>query len=264
MMGFAIAVAAFVGTTHVQAVPQMNEAQVRSVRGTANYSTDRGANWRDLKVGAKLKQNSIIRTAPGGTVDLFLGDNGPVVRVTENTTVGIDRLTYDKTGAETVIETQLDLRSGRILGNVKHLAQASKYEVKTPQGVAGIRGTRYDISADGRVSITQGDAVAVYVVGGRTSTTDVHAGQTARPPTTAGGPPSISPIPPAEINTINRMIDEASRGALTPTTTVQTVLTVGTPILEQIQGADRAKVETQIATGTSATGGSGETTPHVD
>jgi hypothetical protein len=149
MMGFAIAVAAFVGTTHVQAVPQMNEAQVRGVRGTANYSTDRGANWRDLKVGAKLKQNSIIRTAPGGTVDLYLGDNGPVVRVTENTTVGIDRLTYDKTGAETIIETQLDLRSGRILGNVKHLAQASKYEVKTPQGVAGIRGTRYDISADG-------------------------------------------------------------------------------------------------------------------
>jgi translation initiation factor IF-1 len=95
-----------------------------------------------------------------------------------------------------------------------------------------------------RVSITQGDAVAVYVVGGRTSTTDVHAGQTARPPTTAGGPPVISPIPPAEINTINRMIDEATHGAVTTTTTTgQQILTVGTPILEQIQGADRAKVE---------------------
>ena len=253
MMGFAIAVAAFVGTTHVQAVPQMNEAAVRGVRGTANYSTDRGSNWRDLKVGAKLKQNSIIRTAPGATVDLFLGDNGPVVRVTENTTVGIDRLTYDKSGAETIIETQLDLRSGRILGNVKHLAQASKYEVKTPQGVAGIRGTRYDISADGTVKITQGDAVVVYVVGGRTSTAEVHAGQMSRPPTTAGGPPIIAPIPPAEITTINRMIDDSGHGPVIGPTTGQQLLTV-TPILEQVQGGDRARQETQIATGTS-TGG---------
>ena len=64
MMGIAIAVAAFVGATHVQAAPQQNEAVVRGVRGTANYSTDRGSNWKDLKVGTKLKQNSLIRTAP--------------------------------------------------------------------------------------------------------------------------------------------------------------------------------------------------------
>jgi hypothetical protein len=245
-MGFAIAVAAFVGTTHVQAAAEMNEAQVRGVRGTANYSTDRGSNWRDLKVGTKLKQNSIIRTAPGSTVDLYLGDNGPVVRVTENTTMGIDRLTIDRSGTEKIIETQLDLRSGRILGNVKKLAAASKYEVKTPQGVAGIRGTRYDISADGRVSLTEGDAVVVYVMGGRTSTGTVHAGQTIRPPTTMGGEPIVSAIPPSEIATINRLIDEsAGRTRTIPVETQATILTV-TPILEQIQGGDRAKTATDI------------------
>jgi hypothetical protein len=246
MMGFAVAVAAFVGATHVQAAPQMNEAVVRGVRGTANYSTDRGANWRDLKVGARLKQNSIIRTAPGATVDLFLGDNGPVVRVTENTTMGIDRLTVDR-GNETIIETQLDLRSGRILGNVKKLAAASKYEVKTPQGVAGIRGTRYDISADGTVKIVQGDAIVVYVLGGRTSTATLHGPQMSRPPTTAGGEPIISAIPPAEVDRINREIDSIPGGPV-PTPYVEgqpTILTIN-PIQEQIQGGDRAKVETEI------------------
>jgi hypothetical protein len=246
-VGFAVAVAAFVGATHVQAAAELNEAIVRGVRGTANYSTDRGGNWRDLKVGTRLKQNSVIRTTPGASVDLFLGDNGPVVRVTENTTMGIDRLTIDRSGVEKIIETQLDLRSGRILGNVKHLAAASKYEVKTPQGVAGIRGTRYDISADGRVSITEGDAVVVYVVGGRTSTANVRAGQTARPPTTAGGEPTIAAIPPAEITTINNQINEAGRGGgVLPTVEgQQSILTVN-PILEQIQGGDRAKTETTI------------------
>jgi hypothetical protein len=245
-MGFAVAVAAFVGTIQVQAAAEMNEAIVRGVRGTANYSTDRGSNWRELKVGARLRQNSIIRTAPGATVDLFLGDNGPVVRVTENTTMGIDRLTIDRTGAEKIIETQLDLRAGRILGNVKKLAAASKYEVKTPQGVAGIRGTRYDISADGRVRITEGEALMVYVIGGRTSTARVGAGQMSSPPTTAGGEPVIAAIPPGEITTINRIID--SIGLIEgPTLGQQPILTVY-PILEQIQGGDRAKVETEFIT----------------
>ncbi len=251
-MGFAVAVAAFVGSSHVQAAPEMNEALVRGVRGTANYSTDRGSNWKDLKVGVKLKQNSIIRTAPGATVDLFLNDNGPVVRVTENTTMGIDRLTIDRTGTDKVIETQLDLRAGRILGNVKHLAAASKYEVKTPQGVAGIRGTRYDISADGRVTLTQGDAVVVYVIGGKTSTGTVHAPGTIRPPTTAGGEPVFSALAPTEGKVIDNLISEAGQVVKPPTTGQPTISTI-TPILEQIQGGDRAKVETSIQTSTQNT-----------
>jgi hypothetical protein len=244
-MGFAVAVAAFVAATPVQAASEMNEAVVRGVRGTANYTTDRGANWRDLKVGTRLRQNSMIRTAPGAIVDLFLGDNGPVVRVTENTTLGIDRLTVDRAGVEKIIETQLDLRSGRILGHVKPMAAASKYEVKTPQGVAGIRGTRYDISADGRVSITDGEAICVYIVGGRSSTTTVRGGQTARPPTQAGGEPVMSALTPAEIAAINGQIDDASRPDGPVVTTQQSILTV-TPILEQIQGGDRAKIETTV------------------
>ena len=40
-------------------------------------------------------------------VDLFLDQNGPLVRLTENTTLGIDKLNYDQTGVDTVIETQL-------------------------------------------------------------------------------------------------------------------------------------------------------------
>lgn len=258
-LGFAFAVAAFVASTHVQAVPQMNSAEVRGVRGTANYSTDRGSSWKDLRVGTKLKQNSIVRTAPGGTVDLYLGDNGPVVRVTENTTMGIDRLTVDNSGPEKVIETQLDLRSGRILGNVKHLAAASKYEVKTPQGVAGIRGTRYDISADGRVRITEGQAVVVYVIGGRTSTSQVGPNQVAMPPTTAGGPVGIAPLSPTEISTINKTIDGITHVPVEPTGGQPVILTV-IPINEAFQEGDRAKIESRVVTGGTTTTGGNENT----
>src|SRR5687768_3818620 len=199
ILGFAVAVAALLSAATAQAAPEQNKAIVRTVRGTANYSTDRGANWRALKVGTALTQNSVVRTAPGSMVDLFLGDNGPVVRVTEDTTLGIDRLTIDRTGVDKVIETQLDLRNGRILGDVKRLAAASKYEVKTPHGVAGIRGTRYDISADGTVKVVEGQVVVVYIVNGVASTATVNEGQMARPPVQGGGQVEVVAIPPAEL-----------------------------------------------------------------
>lgn len=185
----AFALAAFIGISSTHAEQKMNKAIVRSVRGTgggpgvAQYSADKGSTWQKLNVGKTLYQGSVIKTAPGSVVDLFLGDNGPVVRVTEDTIMGVDKLTSEGTGAEKVIETQLDLRNGRILGNVKKLAQASKYEVKTPMGVAGIRGTQYDISANGKVTVIEGVVVVVYIIPGQPpQTVTVNAGQTSLPP----------------------------------------------------------------------------------
>ena len=58
------------------------------------------------------------------------------------------------------------LPSGTVVGGytiVKKLAATSKYEVKTPNGVAGIRGTEYSISASGDVQVVSGSIVVVYV-----------------------------------------------------------------------------------------------------
>ena len=252
VLGFAVACAAFLSASTTQAAPEQNKAVVRAVRGTANFSTDRGANWKALKVGTSLNQNSVVRTAPGSTVDLYMNENGPAVRITENTTMGIDRLTVDRTGADNVIETQLDLRNGRILGNVRKLAAASKYEVKTPQGVAGIRGTRYDISADGTVRVIEGQIVVVYIVNGIASTATVNAGQQSRPPTTGGGQVEVTPIPPAVLAQISSEVPPAD-----PEPTIvdqQPVVVTIEPIKDGLVEGDPGNLETPI-TGTSSSPG---------
>ena len=106
----------------------------------------------------------------------------------------------------------MDLRNGRILGNVKKLAAASKYEVKTPQGVAGIRGTRYDIRADGTVIVIEGQVVVVYIVDGQASTATVNAGDTLRPPTPGTRQVLISPTSPEVITEVNSQLGDAGRG----------------------------------------------------
>lgn len=250
MLGFAMACAAFLSAATAQAAPEMNKAVVRAVRGSANYSTDRGANWKTLKVGANLNQNSVIRTAPGSQVDLFLNENGPVVRVMEGSTLGLDKLTVDRTGTgDNVIETQLDLRNGRILGNVKRLAAASKYEVKTPTGVAGIRGTRYDISSDGTVTVVEGQVVVVYIVDGVASTATVNAGQTARPPTTRGGQVVVNAATPSVLESVNAQIEDSSTRVIVDGGQ-QTIVTV-TPIQDALVEGDPANTETAIVGGST-------------
>jgi len=245
VLGFAVACAAFLSASTTQAAPEQNKAVVRAVRGSANYSTDRGANWRTLKVGTSLNQNSVIRTAPGSTVDLYMNENGPAVRITENTTLGIDRLTIDRTGADNVIETQLDLRNGRILGNVRRLSQLSKYEVKTPQGVAGIRGTRYDISADGTVRVVEGQVVVVYIVNGQASTATVNAGQMARPPVQGGQQVDVVPIPPGLLAEITQLIPPSDSGP-GPSPQPPIVVTID-PIREGLVEGDPANLETPVS-----------------
>jgi hypothetical protein len=195
-LGYIVALAASVLlSASAQAETKHNRAVVRAIHGSgAQVSNNKGQSWQNAKVGQFLGANSVVKTAGDTTVDLFLGDNGPVVRVTPDTSMGIEKLDLENTGIEKVIETQLDLRSGRILGSVKKMAAASKYEVKTPVGVAGIRGTEYSIDARGRVTIVTGSAVVVYVIDGNIlPPANVGAGQTITPPSGPNQQPQINP-----------------------------------------------------------------------
>jgi hypothetical protein len=155
------------------------QAIVRAVRGTAKYTTGKGV-WVPVKVGTKLKAGDTIQTGPESTVDLFLGQS--VVRVNADTAMGFDKLTQMGTGVETVTETQLNLQSGRILGNVKKLAAASKYEIKTPHGVAGIRGTEFIIDAGGRGRIVVIAGTVLFAPAGGGQVVTIFEGNQYLPP----------------------------------------------------------------------------------
>jgi hypothetical protein len=186
----AIAVA-MVSTLAAQTI---SSAKVIRIKGPARYTTGNNI-WQPLSVGAVLQPGTVVQTSTerGSFVDLVLGDENAsvpqpviykpsvasslsassssyqpsadqnVVRIWENSALGIDKMTSMQTGAETVSETQLDLKAGRITGSVKKMSAASKYEVKLPNGVAGIRGTTYDITADGVVKVYVGSVVVATV-----------------------------------------------------------------------------------------------------
>jgi hypothetical protein len=191
-------------------------AKVVKIKGSARYMSNTGGNWQPLRSGTLLKPGAIVQTASGSYVDMVLNNasaawsplpmastagappatglsyqpksDQDAVRIFENTVLSVDKLTIDQTGVDTVTDTELDLKAGSIMGSVKKLSTASKYEVKVPNGVAGIRGTIYWISAAGQVSVVQGSISYAYVKSdGSVATVTVLAGQYFDP--SSGLPP---------------------------------------------------------------------------
>ena len=138
-----------------------------------------------------------------------------IVRLFENTVLQVDKLTSMETGAGTVSETQLDLQRGRIFGNVKKMSAASRYEVKLPNGVAGIRGTIYTLSAEGVVQVLVGSVVIAYVgADGNTVTQVVMGGQQFDAKTG-----QVTSIPDFNQKEMVKLAKESRIGPTTPATT---------------------------------------------
>jgi len=212
-------------------------AKVIGVKGDARYQTG-GGSWQPLKTGDVVPPGSVVQTAAGSMLDLLLdgkvdpsmssgagggglnmssgriynppptppSQSGSVVRLQENTILGIDKLTSEHTGADVVKDTQLDLKKGNIFGTTQKVSGASRYEVKMPHGVAAIRGTIFSLSTDGTVYVLSG---SVYITtnkpDGTVVTMLVPAGSSFNPLTALPGA-QPTPITVPESSSLEQVI----------------------------------------------------------
>jgi len=245
-------------------------ATVVHVKGPARFMAP-GGQWQNLAVGTTLRAGYVVQTAkdsPGSYVDLILGESeggvGVVgagvnvnpafpwagggahkavvgqdtVRLLDNTALAIDKLLSTDTGAGMVTDTELDLRKGHIVGNVKKLSAGSRYEIKYPNGVAGIRGSTYDmnlvegimngtVTINCQLSMSVGSAVLSYMQNGQTLTQTILPGNTFDTSTGV-----LSAILPTVLSFIENVL--ASMGvpqgvAIQAVTSSQTIVTTTSP-----------------------------------
>jgi hypothetical protein len=124
------------------------------------------------------------------------------VRLTSDTMLAIDKLTVSDTGVDTVSDTELDLRQGRIYCSVKKLSGASQYLIKIPNGIAGVRGTLFVIDANGECSVLK-NSVVLSIIGanGKPVTVVVGEGTQFNPKTG-----QISPLPASLTTDLSQII----------------------------------------------------------
>jgi len=115
-----------------------------------------GGKWLPLQTGEMLKTGAVVKTGAKSRADLFLGINGSMLRLAANTELKFTRLAIEQSPIEPIAQTEMELISGRVIGNVRKLPMGSSYVIKTPKGVAKVKGTVYDINADGELIVLSG------------------------------------------------------------------------------------------------------------
>ncbi|MBW4688006.1 MAG: FecR family protein [Komarekiella atlantica HA4396-MV6] len=139
--------------------------EVRRPMGQVIYS--RGQTSQPVHNGMRLKSvGDTITTKQASSVVLGIDTGTGFVKVAENTTITVQKLETRNKGQRI---TELQVLSGQVNLQVRPLTHnASRVEIKTPAGVAGVRGTEFGVSVqnDGKMGVgTKKGAVATSAQG---------------------------------------------------------------------------------------------------
>ncbi len=123
-------------------------AAVAGINGNVMVKNPGPGSWVNAKVDDLLSEGSFIKTGIGAMAVLNI-DNGrtATVNLSEKSLVSIETLIKDpSTGMK---KTLLCLSIGQVLIKAEKLdAPDSKFEVRTPTSVVGVRGTKFSVKVD--------------------------------------------------------------------------------------------------------------------
>ena len=135
-------------------------AEVSGVFGSAFANSGEGD--KPVRTGTMLAAGTTIRTDSGAAMDVYLGKEAGVIRLTQNTTVRIERLA-DTNGQSDIY---LHLQRGTILGNSgRHASGSGPHAsgIKTAVGIAEVGGSAFRLQGEGYLVVLSGAAHFAHV-----------------------------------------------------------------------------------------------------
>ncbi len=127
---------------------EKRNAKITSLSGTAEVRPGGQAVWSPARSGMVLNEGDTLKTAPGSWVLVNI-DNGKVamVEVKEGSQMSLAELTADP--QTDTSQTLLDLAMGEVLIKAQKVhGENSRFEVKTPTSIVGVRGTTFNVKVE--------------------------------------------------------------------------------------------------------------------
>jgi hypothetical protein len=155
-----------ISSTSTNAAIRAGKAIVRSKHGEIEIAND--GVIRPMSVNMELLAGTIIKTTTDSEAYLQVNGFTSTVKLVPNTVAEINRMEQRGEFAGGDSYTVLTLRIGSILGSVRKISADSLYEIRTPNGVARIRGTDFQIAAtptkDGKFRVSYTSVTGQIVV----------------------------------------------------------------------------------------------------
>lgn len=252
LVGLCVVFSASVCSVQAQTSLPPLEISVTEVEQQAQYRSDTGTTWEPLQVGVSLRPGDRIRTDESGIVTLEI-PGVSYIKVTPNTEMEVQNLEryVEERGLltseqVTVNEIELESIEGKVQNSVREReGVATQYELKTPNAIAGIRGTAFqcDVDVFGRTECGVGSGEVEFRSRANPDRmVNLRAGQMS-----AMEPDATEPDRPAQLSAEAsseiEQIEEASRSALLLPPAVSDVELNGTSFKESIRLAYREETE---------------------
>ena len=127
------------------------------VKGEVQASTN-GTTWANVRRNAAIAPGSVVKTGDGSRAELTFPD-GSVVRVGPGSQLKVEGASFD--GKTKEVKVEATLVAGEAWAKVAKLVDnKAKFQVKTANAVAGVRGTVF------RVNVDKDEATVVKVYNG--------------------------------------------------------------------------------------------------
>ena len=145
---FAIVLCAVCIASVAVAADTARVAKILEAQGTVEMKTGSGS-WMPASVDMELRQGDTIRTKSNSFALLNVDGMAQTatVEVKRNSEMELAQLVSDKEAMTQ--STLLDLALGEVLIKAKKLhSEKSRFEVKTPTSIVGVRGTTFSVTVE--------------------------------------------------------------------------------------------------------------------
>ena len=122
-----------------------SHAKLLEIKGEGSFMRAGTAAWTKLELAAILEEGDSIKTGADGEVRLELmgASKTAEILVRKETEFKFTKFRNDE--ASKIDNTLLEVSVGDVLVRAEKLVGASKFEVKTPTSIVGIRGTIFEV-----------------------------------------------------------------------------------------------------------------------
>lgn len=122
-----------------------SQAKILEIKGDANYLKAGTTEWVKLEPTMILAEGDSVKTGSGAQLRMELMGSAKTAEllIRKETEFKFSKFRFDE--ASKVDNTLLEVGVGSILVKAEKLVGASKFEVKTPTSIVGIRGTIFEV-----------------------------------------------------------------------------------------------------------------------
>ncbi|MBF0254323.1 MAG: FecR domain-containing protein [Candidatus Omnitrophica bacterium] len=122
------------------------QARLEKVEGDVFFRTAvEGGTWTAAAVGDAVPEKAEIRSGSGATAVLIFEDEAnATVEIRPETLINLSKVGHQAEGRD----TEIDLLIGSVLVKAEKIEGESKFKVRTPNSIVGIRGTEFEVTVE--------------------------------------------------------------------------------------------------------------------